>query len=345
MISSPERVGLARALDLARTPGVPPGPNPRVGCVLLDSEGAVIGEGFHRGAGTPHAEVAALAEAGPHARGATAVVTLEPCDHHGRTGPCTQALIDAGVSRVVFAMDDPTELGGGGARRLADAGVQVERADVDEALRAREFLAPWASAATRGRPFVTLKMASTLDGRVAASDGTSRWITGPQSRIEAHRLRAEVDAVVVGTGTAWIDNPSLTVRDVDAGGYQPMRVVVGERELPAHATLRAEDVVHLRIRDPRMILDDLWRRGVHHVLLEGGPTVAAAWLEASVVDRLVWFIAPVILGAGPSAVGDLGISTLTDASRWEVLEVCRSGDDARIVAAPLPTGVPGGKGT
>lgn len=345
MISSPEREGLARALDLARTPGVPPGPNPRVGCVILDSEGVIIGEGFHRGAGTPHAEVVALTEAGQRARGATAVVTLEPCDHHGRTGPCTQALLDAGVARVVYAMADPSEIGGGGALRLTQAGIDVEQVDAQESLGARELLAAWLFAAVHGRPFVTLKMASTLDGRVAAADGSSRWITGPQARRDVHRLRAEVDAIVVGTGTVQVDDPSLTVRDVDSGGYQPMRVVVGERDVPDHARLRADDVVHLRIRDPRAILDDLWTRGVRHVLLEGGPTVAAAWLEASVVDRLVWFVAPVILGAGPSAVGDLGVTSLADARRWEVLEVCRRGDDARIMAAPLSNEAPGEKGS
>lgn len=341
MISPNERAGLARALDLARTPGVPPGPNPRVGCVIIDPDGATVGAGFHRGAGTAHAEVAALSEAGDRARGATAVVSLEPCDHHGRTGPCTQALLDAGVARVVYAMDDPTELGGGGARHLARKGIEVERADGDEALAAREFLAPWAFAVTHGRPFVTLKMATTLDGRVAAADGTSRWITGAESRREVHRLRAEADAVVVGTGTVAVDDPTLTVRDIDAADYQPLRVVVGERDLPKGARLRADDVVHLRTHDPHAALERLWELGVRHVLLEGGPTVAAAWIEASLVDRLIWFIAPVILGAGPLAVGDLGITSLGDARRWEVLQVCRSGDDARIVAAPLSAGEKG----
>lgn len=345
MITTTECEALARALDLARTPGVPPGPNPRVGCVILDPAGVAVGEGFHRGAGTDHAEVAALGVAGERARGATAVVTLEPCDHQGRTGPCTQALIDAGIARVVFAMDDPSDLGGGGARHLTEAGIDVERAEGPEADAAREFLAPWVVAVTRGRPFVTVKMASTLDGRVAAADGTSRWITGEQSRREVHRLRSDVDAVVVGTGTALIDDPALTVRDVDSGGYQPLRVVVGERELPADSRLSADDVVRIRDRDPRAVLRELAERGVRHVLLEGGPTLAAAWIDAGCVDRLEWFIAPVILGAGRSAMGDLGISTLADASRWQVLEVCRSGDDARIVAAPLPTEAAGGKGT
>jgi len=333
-----EQAGLVAALDLARSPGVPPGPNPRVGCVILASDGQIVGRGWHRGAGTPHAEVAALADAGDHARGATAVVTLEPCNHQGRTGPCTQALLDAGITRVVYAVSDPSDLGGGGALRLAQAGVDVVLADGELGLRAREFLAPWLFAVTHHRPFVTLKIAASLDGRVAARDGTSRWITGEESRRDVHALRADVDAVVIGTGTAVTDDPHLTIRDIDSGGYQPIPVVVGNRDLPpAHHLASAIDrneAIQIRSHDPRATLAHLHDRGVRHVLLEGGPTVAAAWLHAEVVDQLVWFVAPVILGAGPLAIGDLEVRTLTDALRWRVVDVCRRGDDARIRAVP-----------
>ena len=268
MLSASEANGLARALDLAATPGVPPGPNPRVGCVILDAQGSVVGEGYHRGAGTPHAEVDALARAGDRARGATAVVTLEPCDHHGRTPPCTDALIAAGIERVVYAMPDPSETAGGGAARLAAEGLDVVLVDSDQGRRAREFLAPWAFAVVHGRPFVTLKMAATLDGRVAAADGTSRWISGEESRRQVHRLRADVDAVVIGSETAIADDPELSVRLVDSAGYQPLRVVMGLRAVPMGSHLATSGSVHLRTRDPLAALDDLYARGVRHVLLE-----------------------------------------------------------------------------
>lgn len=338
MITAAERTALANALDLARTPGVPPGPNPRVGCVLLASDGRIVGRGWHRGAGTVHAEVAALSDAGELARGATAVVTLEPCDHHGRTGPCTEALIEAGVARVVYGVTDPSELAGGGAARLAGSGIDTELADGIEAQQAADFLTPWLFATTHGRPFVTLKMAASLDGRVAASDGTSRWITGEQSRRDVHALRAEVDAVVVGTGTAIVDDPRLTIRAVEAGGYQPVPVVIGHRDLPPFHHLAAAidrgEALRIPSHDPGLALGQLYDRGIRHVLLEGGPTLAAAWLAAEVVDQVVWFIAPVILGAGPLAIADLGVRTLTDAARWRVVDVCRRGDDARIRAVP-----------
>ena len=336
MLSASEANGLARALDLAATPGVPPGPNPRVGCVILDAQGSVVGEGYHRGAGTPHAEVDALARAGDRARGATAVVTLEPCDHHGRTPPCTDALIAAGIERVVYAMPDPSETAGGGAARLAAEGLDVVLVDSDQGRRAREFLAPWAFAVVHGRPFVTLKMAATLDGRVAAADGTSRWISGEESRRQVHRLRADVDAVVIGSETAIADDPELSVRLVDSAGYQPLRVVMGLRAVPMGSHLATSGSVHLRTRDPLAALDDLYARGVRHVLLEGGPSLAAAWLAADVVDRLIWFVAPVIVGEGRAAIGDFGIRTLADARRWQVVDVGQCGQDARIVAVPLP---------
>ena len=237
-VTERELSAMRRALELAATPGVPRGPNPRVGCVLLDSAGGVLAEGFHRGTGTPHAEVAALAAAGGTAEGATAVVTLEPCNHVGRTGPCAQALLEAGVRRVVFAQSDPTPLASGGARRLAEQGVQVlpgVLAEESEALNEA-----WTFAARHGRPMVTWKVASSLDGRVAAADGSSRWITAGPARAQVHALRAEVDAVLIGTGTALADDPSLTVRD-QAGAlaaHQPLRVVMGRREIPAGAALR-----------------------------------------------------------------------------------------------------------
>ena len=211
MASQDEAAAMRRAIALSRTPGVPLGPNPRVGAVLLGADGATITEGYHRGAGSDHAEIDALRQAGPAARGATAVVTLEPCNHTGRTGPCAQALIEAGVRRVVYAQADDTRRARGGAATLRSAGIDVEGGVLAE--EAAPTNRAWSFAAVHGRPFVTWKFAATLDGRSAAADGTSMWITGPQARADVHGRRSECDAVVVGTGTVLADNPRMTVRD------------------------------------------------------------------------------------------------------------------------------------
>ena len=334
-----ETDAMRRALEIAATPGVPLGPNPRVGCVLLRPDGTVVAEGHHRGAGTPHAEIDALARAGADARGTTAVVTLEPCNHTGRTGPCALALIDAGVARVVYAQADPNPLAAGGAGTLRAAGIAVEGGLLaDDAA----LLNPvWTFAVTHGRPFVTWKAASTLDGRIAAADGTSRWITSAEARAEVHELRASVDAVVVGTGTALADDPHLAVRR-EGGvsvGPQPIRVVVGLRDLPAAARVLddAAPSVHLRTHDPHEVLADLVARDVQHVLLEGGPTLAAAFVRAGVVDAVRWYVAPALIGAGASALADAGMSTIAEALRLEVTDVVRVGADVRIDARVLRT--------
>ena len=332
-----ETDAMRRALELAATPGVPLGPNPRVGCVVLAADGTVIAEGRHRGAGTPHAEVDALRRAGATARGSTAVVTLEPCNHTGRTGPCAEALLAAGVARVVFAQTDPNPLAAGGAQTLRAAGV-----DVVGGLLAGEAAAlnePWTFALTRGRPFVTWKAAATLDGRIAAADGTSRWITSSAARADVHLMRAAVDAVVVGTGTVLADDPQLAVRidgEVSAG-RQPLRVVVGLRDLPAACRVldTAAETLHLRTHDPRDVLETLAAREVRHALLEGGPTVAAAFVRAGLVDAVRWYAAPALLGAGASALGDAGMSTIAEALRLEVTDVARVGADVRIDARVL----------
>jgi diaminohydroxyphosphoribosylaminopyrimidine deaminase/5-amino-6-(5-phosphoribosylamino)uracil reductase len=321
--SDAERAAMRRALELAATPGVPLGPNPRVGCVLLAADGSEVAEGFHRGAGSPHAEAAALAEAGEAARDATAVVTLEPCNHTGRTGPCAQALIDAGVRRVVFAQADTNPVATGGAETLRAAGVDVAAGLlVDEA---RALNRAWTFAVEHHRPFVTWKFATTLDGRSAAADGTSRWVSSLAARRDTHRLRAECDAILVGTGTVTLDDPQLTVRDeVDEPlPRQLLRVVMGERDLPPgrRAFDDAAETVHLRTRDPHEALATLFARDVQHVFLEGGPTVAAAFVRAGLVDEVVVYVAPMLLGSGRSAVGDLGIGTIADAPHLQVIDV------------------------
>jgi diaminohydroxyphosphoribosylaminopyrimidine deaminase/5-amino-6-(5-phosphoribosylamino)uracil reductase len=312
-----EQAAMTRALELAATPGVPLGPNPRVGCVLLADDGTTVAEGYHRGAGTRHAEADALAEAGEAARGTTAVVTLEPCDHTGRTGPCSQALVAAGVRRVVFAQEDPNPVARGGADTLRAAGIEVESGlMVDEA---RTLNRVWTFATEHQRPFVTWKFAATLDGRSAAADGTSRWVSSTAARRDTHRLRALCDVMLVGTNTVAVDHPRLTVRDDDDHPlqHQPLRVVMGERDLdPDHGL-----DLHLRTRDPHAALADLFARDRQHVFLEGGPTLAAAFLTAGLVDEIVTYVAPMLLGSGRSAVGELGITTIGDALRPRVTDI------------------------
>jgi diaminohydroxyphosphoribosylaminopyrimidine deaminase/5-amino-6-(5-phosphoribosylamino)uracil reductase len=324
-----EEQAMRRALDLARTPGVPLGPNPRVGCVLLAPDGTTIAEGHHRGAGTPHAEVDALMRAGDRAGGATAVVTLEPCNHTGRTGPCTDALVAAGVARVVYAQRDRTPAAAGGAARLRDAGVEVAGGLLED--EARKVNRAWTFANEHGRPFVTWKLATTLDGRSAAADGTSRWVSSVAARRDTHRLRASCDAILVGTGTVLVDDPQLTVRDVDDRALprdrQLLRVVMGLRDLPSDRRVlddTAETLV-VRTRDPHAALAELHYRDRHHLLLEGGPTVAAAFLAAGLVDEVVAYVAPMLLGAGRNAVTDLGITSIADAVRLRLTEVTTVG--------------------
>jgi diaminohydroxyphosphoribosylaminopyrimidine deaminase/5-amino-6-(5-phosphoribosylamino)uracil reductase len=325
-----ERTAMLRALDLAATPGVPLGPNPRVGCVLLDDAGNEIAEGFHRGAGSPHAEVDALRSAGATARGATAVVTLEPCNHTGRTGPCAQALVEAGVRRVVFAQADTNPVATGGADTLRAAGVEVEGGLLED--RARALNRAWTFAVDHGRPFVTWKFATTLDGRSAAADGTSRWVSSRAARLDTHRLRGLCDTMLVGTNTVEVDDPALTVRDEldQPVGRQPLRAVMGLRDLdPGRRVLDdTAETVHLRTRDPHEALRTLFARDRQHVFLEGGPTLAAAFLAEGLVDEVVAYVAPMLLGAGRNAVADLGIGTIADALHLHVDDVTVVGTGA-----------------
>lgn len=334
-----EREAMVRALTLAAR-GPAHGPNPQVGAVVLAPDGTVLGEGWHEGAGTAHAEVAALAAAraaGRDTAGATVVVTLEPCDAQGRTGPCTGALLAAEVARVVFAVADPTAAGGGAAT-LRGAGVDVEAGLLADA--GADLLRIWLTAARRGTPWVTLKLASTLDGRVAAPDGSSRWITSQAARDHAHEVRARVDAIAVGTGTALADDPALTVRRGagDAAGYQPLRVVLGDRPVPAGARLRGPggELVLVPGHDPAVALAVLAERGARHVLVEGGPTVAAAFLRAGLVDEVHAYVAPVLLGGGAAAVGPLGVQSIGEALRLVPVDVRALGPDVLVVARPVP---------
>jgi diaminohydroxyphosphoribosylaminopyrimidine deaminase/5-amino-6-(5-phosphoribosylamino)uracil reductase len=337
--SEHELAAMRRALVLAETVRGRTSPNPAVGAVILDADGNLVGEGATQPVGGPHAEVVALRHAGHRARGATLIVTLEPCAHTGRTGPCADALIEAGISRVVYAIDDPNVVAAGGGTRLQVAGVQVEAGLLaDDA--ARGALRPWLHAMTSGRPFVTWKVATTMDGRVAAADYTSRWISSAVSRADAHTVRAGVDAIMVGSGTVLADDPQLTVRSADGvlAERQPLRVVLDRRHrVPQHARVldNAAETLVLDTAVPRFALKALFDRGVRHLLLEGGPTLAGAFVEAHCVDEVVTYLAPKLLGAGPTGLGDAGIRSIAGAVTLEIDGVERLGPDVKITARPV----------
>ena len=340
-----ELAAMRRAVALAARGEGTTAPNPNVGAVLLDAHGQVVGEGWHERAGGPHAEVAALAAAGERARGATAVVTLEPCAHTGRTGPCAQALLSAGVARVVYAVADPTPVAAGGAEVLRAAGVEVLGGVLTE--EAERANARWLTVVRLRRPYTTWKYAATMDGRSAAADGTSRWITGDAARADVHRLRAQADAVVAGVGTVLADDPALTARDADGRPLprQPLRVVVDTHgRTPPGARVR-DDAAETWVAtgaelgygpdgrvDLRALATALHARGIQSAFLEGGPALAGAFLAAGLVDRVVGYVAPALLGAGPAALGPAGIPTITAALRLELEDVVRLGDDVRITA-------------
>jgi diaminohydroxyphosphoribosylaminopyrimidine deaminase / 5-amino-6-(5-phosphoribosylamino)uracil reductase len=363
----PDEAWMARAVALAEGGRGTASPNPMVGAVLV-RDGRVVGEGFHRAAGLAHAEAVALAAAGELAAGATCYVTLEPCAHHGRTPPCADALVAAGVARVVAALPDPDRrVGGAGLARLRAAGVRVEVGTGAD--QAAEQNAAYLTHRRRGRPRVTLKAAASLDGKVAAPDGTSQWITGPAARADAHRLRAEADAVGVGAGTALADDPRLTVRLPGWSGRQPLRVLVdaaGRVEATGHLfDGEAETLVATTPAAPAAAVDawkaagaevlmceptvtagraavdlhDLTRalgeRGVLELLVEGGPRLQASLWAAGLADRLVWYLAPLAIGgqAAPGLLG-AGAATLADARRLRLASVDRLGDDLRVVAFP-----------
>lgn len=304
---------------------VRPTPNPRVGCRIIASDGTFISEGIHGTDGAKHAEVIALQAAGTDAKGAHALVTLEPCSHFGKTPPCADALIDAGVRSVWFSHSDPTGAGGGAAR-LRSAGISVFGGVETESTRTA--LEPWLHFQSTGLPFVTLKLAATLDGYVAAPDGSSQWITGPAARQRVHRLRAQVDAVLVGTGTVLADDPRLDVR-LEGDWPQPQVFVLGERELPAGLAISGRHT-HLRHRDLGRALSELALSGVQHVLVEGGAGLAQAFLKADLVDHLLWFAAPKLLGGGLPAVSGLGLHNIDLAQQWRVLNLHQIGSDVAI---------------
>jgi diaminohydroxyphosphoribosylaminopyrimidine deaminase/5-amino-6-(5-phosphoribosylamino)uracil reductase len=339
-----EVAAMRRAVALAYSALGRTAPNPTVGCVLLAPTGEVVGEGFHTYDARDHAEVVALRAAGDKARGATAVVTLEPCATHGRTGPCTEALRAAGVARVVYAVADPTGPGDLTGFDVESGVLEAEAARVNEA---------WLLAVRERRPFVTWKYAASLDGRTSAADGTSQWITGTAARADVHRLRAEVDAIAAGISTVLADDPHLTVRDADGNlaNRQPLRVVVDSRfRVPPTARVldgAAPTLVATTVEPPpgtkaeyvvlpasadghtdvHALLSHLYERGVRHLLVEGGPKLAGTLLDERLVDRIVGYVAPVAIGGAP---------TIAEARRLHLDDVTTLDGDVRMTWRPSP---------
>jgi diaminohydroxyphosphoribosylaminopyrimidine deaminase/5-amino-6-(5-phosphoribosylamino)uracil reductase len=359
MTSSIDLRAMRAALSLARRGLGNVWPNPAVGCVIVN-DAKVVGRGWTQPGGRPHAEAEALARAGPAARGATAYVTLEPCSHWGKTPPCADALIAAGLRRVVVAVEDPDpRVAGAGLARLRAAGIAVETGLC--AAEASEINAGFFHRLRLGRPLVTLKLATSLDGRIATARGESQWITGPAARDRAHLLRATHDGVLVGTGTAIADDPQLTCRLPGLGGRSPVRIVLDRHlRIPPGARLFAEArdtptwVMTVPAADParQPVLRDsgveiiaappdesgqidlaaalrlLGERGLTRLLVEGGGRLAASLLREGLVDRLIWLHAPLLLGGdGLAAVAALGLNALADAPRFERLSTEMLGDD------------------
>jgi diaminohydroxyphosphoribosylaminopyrimidine deaminase/5-amino-6-(5-phosphoribosylamino)uracil reductase len=331
MDSSADERPMRRAIELADSVRCTASPNPWVGCVVGAADGTTY-EGATARPGGPHAEATALAAAGERARGATLYVTLEPCPHHGRTPPCADAIVAAGVSRVVMGLEDPDRrVRGRGLARLREAGVAVEVGLCGE--RIEEQLAPYLKHRSSGRPWVVLKLAATVDGRIAAPDGDSRWITGEEARADAHRLRAESDAVLVGAGTVRADDPALTVRHVD--GDDPLRVVLGRAPEGARVQPAKE-----MSGDLDAVLAELGRRGVVQLLVEGGATVAHAFHRSGLVDRYVLYLAPAFFGGddGRGLFAGPGAATMKDLWRGRFVGVTRLGPDLRVELAAAEEG-------
>jgi diaminohydroxyphosphoribosylaminopyrimidine deaminase/5-amino-6-(5-phosphoribosylamino)uracil reductase len=301
-------------------------PNPNVSAAIYAADGTLIADGFHnRKVSVDHAEVVALKKAGSAARGATMVVSLEPCAHTGTTPPCVQAIIDAGISKVIYAVKDPNPIAAGGAQKLADAGIEVEYRQSSEL----EFVQrAWLHKEKTGRPLMIWKVATTLDSKVAASDGTSQWITGPESRDDVQALRAQSDAILIGTNTALVDNPHLIPRGHDA---RPVRVISGEQEVPAtHKVFDTEArTISVKSKSIPELIKVLSDEGFNQVLVEAGPTLGSALMASGKIDELIVYQAPKMLGAGKEFVSHLGISTLDDHLELELISVQPFGSDIK----------------
>jgi diaminohydroxyphosphoribosylaminopyrimidine deaminase/5-amino-6-(5-phosphoribosylamino)uracil reductase len=320
---------MARAIELASKVNLSRDINPTVGAVIVDASGTVVGEGWHNGSGADHAEVMAIAQAGAKAVGATLYCTLEPCNAQGKTGPCAQAVIAAGITRVVIGQADPHQAMSGGVKTLQATGIEVEVGLLQDSAIALN--ASWNFAQENNRPWVIWKTATTLDGFVAAEDGSSKWITGEPARERVQEIRASVGAILTGTGTVLADDPLLTVRALP-DDQQPLRVIVGDRELPANSQIFTGTNPAIRMSgDLSKVIAELWQEhGVHKVLVEAGSHVSQSLWSANLVDEVYWFQAPMILGSGKPAIGSFGVNTLANASRFPEYQVDRVGLDLLV---------------
>ena len=348
---------MSLALEAARQ-GIR-GANPLVGAVITDAHGHLLHVGYHRGAGTPHAEADALAAAraaGTDLTDARMYVSLEPCNHTGRTGPCSHAVAEAGISELYYAYSDATENAAGGAAYLRSQGVTVHA--MEEFANASYLLNErWFIAAAERRPFITAKSASTLDGFIAAADGTSKWITGPAARIDGHLIRHRADAVMIGTRTTLMDDPTLDARDANGERFekQPLRVVMGKTEIADNYRIRGlnppegveadpQNFLQVFTHDPRELLDELYDRGVRHLMIEGGPGMVGLFAGEDLIDEMVWYRAPIIMGRGKSAVYRLLVDTLAQAPRLQLDDlgmfpaVRVLGNDTATHLVPAPRG-------
>ena len=327
---------MLRALELAALSPLY-GENPQVGAVLINDAGEIVAEGWHKGAGTPHAEIDALknlAAKGISGSGLTAVVTLEPCNHTGKTGPCSQALIEAGVKKVVFGTYDPGKTEGGGRFTLEEAGIEV----VSDILRydCAQLIAPWFTNKFEQRPYVVIKWAASVDGRTAAADGTSKWITGAEAREDVHARRAASQAIMVGTNTVELDDPEFTARKPDGSLYenQPLRVIVGERELNSTARVFNSDseTVQFKTRDVGSVMNQLFDRGIRQVFVEGGAQLESALISAGFADEFLIYVAPKLIGGPATAIRDIEVSSMDQAVGLEFIETKKLGADILIRA-------------
>jgi diaminohydroxyphosphoribosylaminopyrimidine deaminase/5-amino-6-(5-phosphoribosylamino)uracil reductase len=301
-------------------------PNPNVSAAIYGADGSLISDGFHnRKVSVDHAEVVALKKAGSAARGATMVISLEPCAHTGTTPPCVQAIIDAGIAKVIYAVADPNPIAAGGAQILADAGIVVEHRESEQLNFVQRA---WLHKERTGRPLMIWKVATTLDSKVAASDGTSQWITGPESREDVQELRAQSDAILIGTNTALVDNPHLIPRGHDA---RPVRVICGEQEVPATNKVFDNEARTIVVKSKSIpeLIRVFSDEGFNQVLVEAGPTLGSALMASGKIDELIVYQAPKMLGAGKEFVSHLGISTLNDHLKLELLGVQPFGSDIK----------------
>ena len=301
-------------------------PNPNVSAAIYGADGSLISDGFHnRKVSVDHAEVVALKNAGSAARGATMVVSLEPCAHTGTTPPCVQAIIDAGIAKVIYAVADPNPIAAGGAKKLHDAGIAVEYRESKELSYVQRA---WLHKERTGHPLMIWKVATTLDSKVAASDGTSKWITGPESREDVQELRAQSDAILIGTNTALVDNPHLIPRGHDV---RPVRIISGEQEVPATNKVFDNEARTICVKSKSIpeLMKVLCDEGFNQVLVEAGPTLGSALMASGNIDELIVYQAPKMLGAGKEFVSHLGISTLDDYLELELLSVQPFGSDIK----------------